>query len=45
MANIANYRYEKATRSFVPLAAHSELTDLATAYYQIAFELFKIHHY
>lgn len=39
------YRYDAAADCLEPLPEDRELTDLATAYYQTAFELFKEHRY
>jgi phosphoglycerol transferase MdoB-like AlkP superfamily enzyme len=39
------YRYDAAADRLEPLPEDQELTDLATAYYQTAFELFKEHRY
>jgi phosphoglycerol transferase MdoB-like AlkP superfamily enzyme len=39
------YRYERANRSFTPQAADEDLLNLAAAYYQTAFSLFKKHQY
>lgn len=41
----ATYRYDAAADRLDPLPEDRELTDLATAYYQSAFELFKSHRY
>jgi phosphoglycerol transferase MdoB-like AlkP superfamily enzyme len=39
------YRYDAAADRLEPLPEDRELTDLATAYYQTAFELFKEHRF
>ena len=41
----ATYRYDAAADRLDPLPEDRELIDLATAYYQSAFELFKTHRY
>lgn len=39
------YRYDRATEQLTPLPLDRQALDLATAYFQIAFEQFQSHHY
>lgn len=43
--SVENYIYDKRREQLLPAAGQPELTDLATAYFQTAFELFEHHEY
>jgi hypothetical protein len=43
--SVENYIYDKRGEQLLPAAGQPELTDLATAYFQTAFELFEHHEY
>jgi len=42
---VNTYQYQLGTNEFHKIKDNQKLTDLATAYYQCAFELFQAHHY